>query len=516
MAENIYLSILSNNTSVKEILNDKEQFKKIEFWLITILFVFAGFSLATDSGQYNQELFLRHLTPFDYYDNYFFPNLIEYALVYVTFVFLNFKVFPILVGEENKKQPVLYLVLVFLALGFCLGVLDTYAQNYLFHAFKTEDEALDNFFQKSYLQAGWYIFVFALYYAIKLAVFYLLNNSEAIQSKYRIVTRDGLIGIVIWMVTMFLLIIGRAEGEAIIGWAIVGPISVVLFCYAFYKLIPEALTKKRRFLSYLMVAALFSFLSFFPATIIGIAFSNGGDFGLAVGLVCGFFQFLITFPVAYFLYMRHLKSQEEVHGLKRELGNSTANLDFLRSQINPHFLFNTLNTLYGTALQENSDRTAQGIQMLGDMMRFMLHENHQQKILLAREMEYLNNYIALQSLRTSTSPDITIQTNIEDVLSEKFIAPMLLIPFVENAFKHGISLQNKSWIRVSLHCDQKKLYFDVYNSIHAKSEVDPERDKSGVGLENVRQRLNLLYPKRHELIIRETAKEFFVHLTLDL
>ncbi|AMM52935.1 histidine kinase [Rufibacter sp. DG15C] len=501
---------------MKEILNDKEQFKKLEFWLVTILFVLAAFSMANNSSNYLQELYKEHRTPFDYYGNYLFPNLAECALIYVTFVFLNFKVFPDLVGGENKKLPIFYLVLVFAVLGLLFGVIETHSKNYLFHTFATEDQALDNYFQKSYLQAAWFVFVFGLYYAIKISVFYLLNNSEAIQSKYRIVTRDGLIGIVIWMVTMFLLIIGEAEGEAIIGWGIIGPISVALFCFAFFKLIPDALSRKRPFLSYLLFSVFFSFLSFFPAALIAVIFSNGGDFGIAVGVICGFFQFFFTFPVAYFLYVRHTKSQEVVHGLKKELGNSAANLDFLRSQINPHFLFNTLNTLYGTALQENSDRTAQGIQMLGDMMRFMLHENHQQKILLAREVEYLNNYIALQSLRTSTSPDILIQTNIEDVLAEKFIAPMLLIPFVENAFKHGISLQNKSWIRVSLHCDQKKLYFDVYNSIHSKSDLDPEKDKSGVGLENVKQRLALLYPKRHDLIIRETAKEFFVHLTLDL
>jgi LytS/YehU family sensor histidine kinase len=211
-----------------------------------------------------------------------------------------------------------------------------------------------------------------------------------------------------------------------------------------------------------------------------------------------------------------MQGREELFVLKQELGHSNANLDFLRTQINPHFLFNALNTLYGTALQEKSDRTAQGIQMLGDMMRFMLHENHQQKILLTREVEYLRNYIDLQLLRTSTSPNIVIEPKIEDLLEEKYIAPMLLIPFVENAFKHGISLKYKSWIRITLHCKNDKLYFDVYNSTHAKSEQDPEKDQSGIGLLNVKQRLSLLYPERHELITRETSEEFFVHLTLQL
>ncbi len=99
--------------------------------------------------------------------------------------------------------------------------------------------------------------------------------------------------------------------------------------------------------------------------------------------------------------------------------------------------------------------------MLGDMMRFMLHENHQHKILLPREIEYIRNHIALQSLRVFSSPNIAIQTKIEDVLDEKFIAPMLPTPFVENAFKYGISLKHKSWISITLHFEQDKLYFDV-------------------------------------------------------
>jgi LytS/YehU family sensor histidine kinase len=93
---------------------------------------------------------------------------------------------------------------------------------------------------------------------------------------------------------------------------------------------------------------------------------------------------------------------------------------------------------------------------------------------------------------------------------------MLLIPFVENAFKHGISFREPSHIKINFETKDKTLNFDVYNSKHVKQENDPEKDKSGIGLNNVKQRLELLYPGKHELIIRETGKEFFVHLTLQL
>jgi sensor histidine kinase YesM len=294
------------------------------------------------------------------------------------------------------------------------------------------------------------------------------------------------------------------------------PLTAAFYFFAYYYLIPKLVTLKRPVRSYILWVLGCLAIAFVPVMLLVMSFCDEEEVAVGFSFFNSGFQLLLTAPLTWNLYKRRVKSKEQIGVLQTELGQSTANLDFLRSQINPHFLFNSLNTLYGTALQENSERTAQGIQMLGDMMRFMLHENHQRHILLTRELEYMRNYIELQSLRTSTSPNITIETSIEDVNAEKWIAPMLLIPFVENAFKHGISLKRKSWIRVTLHYEADKLYFDVYNSTHPKQELDLEKDHSGVGLENVRQRLALLYPGKHELLIRETPQEFFVHLTLQL
>ncbi|HEX8314206.1 MAG TPA: histidine kinase, partial [Flavisolibacter sp.] len=105
---------------------------------------------------------------------------------------------------------------------------------------------------------------------------------------------------------------------------------------------------------------------------------------------------------------------------------------------------------------------------------------------------------------------------IEEQVYPMQIAPMLLIPFVENAFKHGISFRESSHIKITLEIKDNTLYFDVFNNKHLKQESDPEKNKSGIGLNNVKQRLKLLYPGKHELIIRETGKDFFVHLTIGL
>ncbi|AYA38886.1 hypothetical protein D3Y59_09840 [Hymenobacter oligotrophus] len=313
-----------------------------------------------------------------------------------------------------------------------------------------------------------------------------------------------------------LLFAGESNGELVLYWSFLAVPAVLLHCFACYKLIPGVAGRKRPFWAYLLRLV----LTLLPmALVLGVLLGVlRNDPEAAAGYVALLlpFQLLITAPLAWLVYQRRTRGQRALEGLRQELGHSNASLDLLRAQINPHFLFNALNTLYGTALQEQSERTAQGIQMLGDMMRFMLHENHQSRILLAREIEYLRNYVELQSLRIATSPNITIETNIEEVPEAAWIAPMLLIPFVENAFKHGISLQRRSWIKTTLHYANGKLYFDVYNSTHPRAEHEPLAEESGLGLSNVQQRLALLYPKRHDLVIRETGTEFFVHLTLQL
>jgi LytS/YehU family sensor histidine kinase len=223
---------------------------------------------------------------------------------------------------------------------------------------------------------------------------------------------------------------------------------------------------------------------------------------------------LVTVPISWLIFRQWKDKILQMKGLQTALGQSEADLQFLKAQINPHFLFNALNTIYGTALQEDAGRTAEGVQRLGDMMRFMLHENHLQRIPMSKEIDYLKNYIALQELRTEASETIHIETIIDEACPDFSIAPMLLIPFVENAFKHGISLREQSWIRLRLHCEGQRIQYEVRNSIHSRKEDDPEKGKSGIGLKNVLHRLKLLYPDRHEFYMHQDEKEFFVQLTI--
>lgn len=345
---------------------------------------------------------------------------------------------------------------------------------------------------------------------------WLRRTPAADSATSSVLLRDSLVALAGLLLSLVMLATVGARGPVLLYWSMGAVHSFGLYAYSTYWLIPRAYAQRRpglyylgRFVGVLLLSSLLPLWAILAAT-------DSGDRAASFCAPNFAFQLVVAAPVFWWLARRQQRRTQQITGLETELGHTTANLDFLRSQINPHFLFNALNTLYGLALQENSERTAQGVQMLGDMMRFMLHENQQPTILLGREVDYLRNYIALQELRTAVSPTITLTTNLAEVRSHVHIAPMLLLPFVENAFKHGISFKHKSWISITLECRHDTLYFDVRNSLHPKPAPELEPTASGIGLANVRQRLDLLYPGQYELLIRPTVEEFFVHLTLDL
>jgi sensor histidine kinase YesM len=339
---------------------------------------------------------------------------------------------------------------------------------------------------------------------------------EAIRITDNSKNRALLFGMLLWLVSMIFLLPTESDRDFLVFWGTVIPYGILLGWRSYHYIMPKALSKKHPFWWFMFRILIWFVLSAFPLVLWGLMLARGDEDGATMVFGNYFLQLAVTLPVTYFFFRRSIKGNEELYSLKKELGRSTANFDFLRSQINPHFLFNALNTIYGTAIEEKAERTSEGIEKLGDMMRFMLQENMQEKISLAREIDYVNNYISLQKLRTDINPAIKIEAQIEEPVIPVQIAPMLIIPFVENAFKHGISFREPSYIRITLEIRGNTVYFDVYNSRHPRPENDPEKNRSGIGLNNVKQRLKLLYPGKHELIIRQTVKDYFVHLTLQL
>jgi hypothetical protein len=403
-----------------------------------------------------------------------------------------------------------------LVMGLAFGITNTYLKQFLLPGYHANPVTHNSLIQSSFLYASWLLLLLGFYSVIKYSSLYILSHAETIQAKYKFIAPGSIAAFVLWMITMFLLLTSNSKIEIKAMWGTIIPSAILFYSYSFNYLIPASLSKKKPFWSYLGKTLLVLLISYLPIFLLGALFTHREDWGAIISIFNTFVQLLIVMPLSWVLFKRQLRGNEEIYALKKELGQSNANFDFLRSQINPHFLFNALNTIYGTAIQEKAERTSEGVEKLGDMMRFMLQENMQEKIPLSREIEYLNNYIGLQKLRTDPNPNIKIETEIEQQVNLIQIAPMLLIPFVENAFKHGISFRESSYITITLEVRTNTLYFDVSNSKHAKLENDPEQHKGGIGLNNVKQRLQLLYPNKHELIVRETKKDYFIHLTIQL
>lgn len=222
---------------------------------------------------------------------------------------------------------------------------------------------------------------------------------------------------------------------------------------------------------------------------------------------------LIVFSITYITYRLNIGRIKITLALQNQNRILDSELSLLKSQINPHFLFNSLNTVYGLALEEQSPKSAEGIQKLSDMMRFMLQENTAERIPLEREIKYINDYVDFQTLRIEDIENIQLDIDL-GVNCQGEIAPMLLIPMIENAFKHGISLDKPSWITMKLECNQNEVHLNIQNSMHQK--VGGNSEESGIGLENVRQRLKILYPNKHLFQLLENDKQFEANIKITL
>jgi two-component system, LytTR family, sensor kinase len=186
----------------------------------------------------------------------------------------------------------------------------------------------------------------------------------------------------------------------------------------------------------------------------------------------------------------------------------TAEMSLLKAQINPHFFFNTLNSLYSLSLAQ-SDRSAAVVLRLSDLMRYMLYEANAHTVLLKDEITYLENYIGIERMRYSERLDLSFQYSGD--ITGKWISPLLLLPFVENAFKHGIE-DSSGWITIDLKVVDTMLYLKVENSFTVPSKPK----KPGLGLINVGKRLELAYPGKHGLHINQNDDIYSVALTLQL
>jgi two-component system, LytTR family, sensor kinase len=218
--------------------------------------------------------------------------------------------------------------------------------------------------------------------------------------------------------------------------------------------------------------------------------------------------FLIFLSVGMRVLERHSQTEKLQKELEKEKLNSE--LAFLKNQISPHFFFNTLNNIY-SLISINAEDSQKAVLRLSKLMRYLLYDSEHGNTKLSNEIDFMNNYIDLMKLRMSSK--ISLKVSFPEKYEDINIPPLIFIPFIENAFKHGISHREKSFIDISMTTEKESIKFRCVNSL-VKIREEIELGHSGIGLHNVTKRLNLLFPGKHEIKINKSETEFEVLLQI--
>ncbi|MEL0650153.1 histidine kinase [Algibacter sp. TI.3.09] len=299
------------------------------------------------------------------------------------------------------------------------------------------------------------------------------------------------------------------------------PITIATTYVSIYKLIPDYFVKKRYALfglyslytfiisAYLIVVSVFYGLIYLS----NFQFNNMAPISKSLLLV-GTAVYLVVIIVSAFkllkLNAKHSNETKKLETkiLETQLKLKEQELNYLKMQIHPHFLFNTLNTLYGFALKK-ADETPDMILKLSNLLDYLLYQTDKPFVSLTEEIHHIEDYIALEKMRFNNTLNINFKTStVSEVLK---IAPMLLLPFVENSFKHGVIKNGELSINIDLRCDENKIHLQIVNT--ASKAIS---SKNGIGLDNIRKRLDLLYLNQYELKIDQTDNLFTVNLNLNL
>jgi sensor histidine kinase YesM len=221
-----------------------------------------------------------------------------------------------------------------------------------------------------------------------------------------------------------------------------------------------------------------------------------------------YFIIAVLLPIIGFAFiMRSIQQDEQLKVVKEQ--QLLSELNYLKAQIHPHFFFNTINNIYSLALKQSAE-TAPIVAKLGEMMRYILYEADQKSVLLSKEIAFLTNYVSVEKIRHQENQNI--QFDVQGIASDVYIEPLLLLPFIENAFKHGLQEETAGgFVSIVICMAEKELTLEVSNSKPARTEVAVS---NGIGLQNVIRRLNILHPVGYQLDIKDDTNIYSVSLTL--
>ncbi len=298
-----------------------------------------------------------------------------------------------------------------------------------------------------------------------------------------------------------------ANTRDILTWFILLGVSASVVYANLYILFPKFLFK-RNYLVYLLLLVLTIGLGAFILWFIIPSANANFNLPLFQHFINLFFIFVIT---SSFKFFREY-SRKQALLIKAENEQLKTELALLKSQVNPHFLFNTLNNLYGLITQNQNQQASDVTLKLADLMRYLLESSKTDLVNLNKEIQFIDDYLSLEKIRLSQKTDIKFM--VSGLNKELFVAPLLFIPLVENAFKHGLNtIFTDSFAHFSLSVQGNEIFFEAINSVGKSTE---NSEKSGTGLENLKKRLQLIYSQKHQLDIEQTSNQFKVILHIQL
>lgn len=346
----------------------------------------------------------------------------------------------------------------------------------------------------------------------------MLKAKDLARSIYKIILDARLYHIVYWALYALIVAISLQPGRTPKEWlyfsALILSFHAAVSYFNNYYLVNRFLYH-RQYVTYIVLLFLSILAAGFPISIIIHRLVKNQDLKNMVWS-WNFFIVIalsILFSVVLSMVLKLLKNwyQEEQNSRRLRQVNLETELRFLKSQINPHFLFNSLNNLYALTLKK-SDQAPELVLRLSNILRYVLYETGEGKVELQKEIQYLRDYIDLEKVRAGDRVDIRFE--VEGNPEIFTIEPMLLLTFVENSFKHGVAGSvHKAWVDALLYCEEHKLVFTIRNN---KPEITDANDRQhgGIGMDNIKKRLELLYPGKHELKVTDEPESFTVELTL--
>ncbi len=347
-----------------------------------------------------------------------------------------------------------------------------------------------------------------------------MSKAKKISSHYFLTV---FIHIVIWLLVLHLEfnLLGLVEsfmmvfvdGVKFIDEAfIIIPTLVLLFYLNSHFLIPKYLNKKSWW-KYLLALCLSFLALFYAGVFIGeLSYDNGYD--SEFDDVIYFFDHslilhLIVVGISTSLGISKIAMKNAQQKELAQEKQKAAELKYLNAQFNPHFLHNTLNGIYAQAVEEDAHKTTEAILKLSEIMRYPINEGLKNKVSLHDEISFVENYIALQKIRLGNDYPITFEK--KGNLKNIEVIPFLLMPFVENSFKYGVSQRDKTAIHLEINSSEKHLIFKIENNITKTENIHSHL----IGIENVKLRLDIVYGKNYSLELKETDNKYFVELKIN-